>query len=43
MGTGVGQSPGGPGEEIRFTGWLGLLRALYEVTGAFGDHPEREP
>jgi hypothetical protein len=43
MGTGVGQSPGGPGEEIRFTGWLGLLRALYEVTGASGDHPEREP
>ena len=26
----------GPGkdQEIRFTGWLGLLRALYEVTGA---------
>lgn len=23
-------------EEIRFTGWLGLLRALYEVTGAPG-------
>jgi hypothetical protein len=23
----------GQGEEIRFTGWLGLLRALYEVTG----------
>ena len=23
-------------EEIRFTGWLGLLRALYEVTGAAG-------
>jgi hypothetical protein len=22
--------------EIRFTGWLGLLRALYEVTGAAG-------
>jgi hypothetical protein len=21
-------------QEIRFTGWLGLLRALYEVTGA---------
>ena len=20
--------------EVRFTGWLGLLRALYEVTGA---------
>ena len=24
----------GNDEEIRFTGWLGLLRALYEVTGA---------
>jgi hypothetical protein len=23
-------------EEIRFTGWLGLLRALHEVTGAAG-------
>jgi hypothetical protein len=23
-------------EEIRFTCWLGLLRALYEVTGAPG-------
>jgi hypothetical protein len=23
-------------EEIRFTGWLGLLRALYEVTGGPG-------
>jgi hypothetical protein len=23
--------PGGP--ELRFTGWLGLLRALYEVVG----------
>jgi len=22
--------------EIQFTGWLGLLRALYEVTGANG-------
>jgi hypothetical protein len=22
--------------EVRFTGWLGLLRALYEVTGAQG-------
>jgi hypothetical protein len=22
--------------EVRFTGWLGLLRALYEVTGASG-------
>ena len=26
----------GNDEEIRFTGWLGLLRALYEVTGAAG-------
>ena len=26
----------GNDEEIRFTGWLGLLRALYEVTGADG-------
>jgi hypothetical protein len=25
-------------EEIRFTGWLGLLRALYEATGAGGSH-----
>jgi hypothetical protein len=22
--------------EIRFTGWLGLLKALYQVTGAAG-------
>jgi hypothetical protein len=34
--------PGGPGagtsrpaaREVRFCGWLGLLRALYEVTGS---------
>ena len=26
-------------EEIRFTGWLGLLRALYEVTGVPGSGP----
>ncbi len=26
----------GQDEEIRFTGWLGLLRALYEVTGGSG-------
>lgn len=25
--------------EIRFTGWLGLLKALYEVTGAAGSGP----
>jgi hypothetical protein len=24
----------GDGEELRFTGWLGLLRVLYEVTGS---------
>jgi hypothetical protein len=28
-----GHCHAGPDEEIRFTGWLGLLRALYEVTG----------
>ena len=29
------------GQEISFTGWLGLLRALYEVTAEPGDaaHP----
>ena len=26
----------GAQQELRFTGWLGLLRALYEVTGAPG-------
>jgi len=25
--------------EIRFTGWLGLLKALYEVTGSAGPGP----
>jgi hypothetical protein len=29
----------GKAEEIRFTGWLGLLRALYEVTGADSTNP----
>lgn len=24
------------GQEISFSGWLGLLRALYEVTGGAG-------
>jgi hypothetical protein len=28
-----GHCHAGQDEEIRFTGWLGLLRALYEVTG----------
>ncbi|MDR2984806.1 MAG: hypothetical protein LBV34_08190 [Nocardiopsaceae bacterium] len=36
------RDPGGQAGEIRFTGWLGLLRALYEVTGAPGAHPESE-
>ncbi len=26
----------GEDKKFRFTGWLGLLRALYEVTGASG-------
>jgi hypothetical protein len=26
--------PGPVTEELRFSGWLGLLRALYDVTGA---------
>jgi hypothetical protein len=30
-----GQAPGP--QEIGFTGWLGLLRALYEVTAEPGD------
>lgn len=34
---------GGMGnEESRFTGWLGLLRALYEVTGPDGAHAAPE-
>ena len=28
-----------PAEEIRFAGWLGLLKALYEVTGGPGSGP----
>jgi len=31
-----GHCHAGQDEEIRFTGWLGLLRALYEVTGGPG-------
>jgi hypothetical protein len=34
-GTGPARAPVTAGE-IRFTGWLGLLKALYEVTGAAG-------
>jgi hypothetical protein len=32
-----GQAPGpSAGQDIGFTGWLGLLRALYEVTAEPG-------
>ena len=31
-----GHCHAGQDEEIRFTGWLGLLRALYEVAGGPG-------
>jgi hypothetical protein len=34
-GAGDAHRPGND-EEIQFTGWLGLLRALYQVTGAAG-------
>ena len=34
----LGQAPGpGARPEIGFTGWLGLLRALYEVTAEPGE------
>jgi hypothetical protein len=37
---GPGSAPGRGGDkEFRFTGWLGLLRALYEVTGSPGGGP----
>ena len=32
-----GPAPGHGDKELRFTGWLGLLRALYEVTGSPGN------
>jgi hypothetical protein len=35
---GQAHHPGGE-QEIGFTGWLGLLRALYEVTAETGDAP----
>jgi hypothetical protein len=31
--SGTGHGPPA-GQEVRFCGWLGLLRALYEVTGS---------
>ena len=33
----------GEGREFRFTGWLGLLRALYDVTGAPAGEPPGDP
>ena len=33
----------GEDKEFRFTGWLGLLRALYEVTGASADGSPADP
>ena len=37
---GPGPAPGQGDWELRFTGWLGLLRALYEVMGSpAGDSP----
>ena len=30
-------------QEISFTGWLGLLRALYDVTAEPGDAPHPRP
>lgn len=39
-----GSAPGrGEDEEFRFTGWLGLLRALYEVMGAPADGSPADP
>ena len=32
--------PSPAGEEIPFTGWLGLLRALYAVVGQPGQPPD---
>jgi hypothetical protein len=42
--SGPGSAPGrGEDKEFRFTGWLGLLRALYEVTGAPADGSLADP
>ena len=39
---GPGRGPGRSAREIWFTGWLGLLRALPEATGAPGAGPGPE-
>jgi hypothetical protein len=42
--SGPGSAPGHLGnEDFRFTGWLGLLRALYEVTGMPAGPSPEEP
>ena len=41
--TGADRSPRPPAGEICFTGWLGLLRAMYEATGESGARPGPEP
>ena len=40
---GADRGRGGQAGVICFTGWLGLLRALYEATGAPGARPDPEP
>jgi hypothetical protein len=34
-----GPAGGQAGEEVPFAGWLGLLRALYQVVGSPGERP----
>ena len=41
-GPGLADHPGSE-QEISFSGWLGLLRALYEVTAEPGDAPPPGP
>jgi hypothetical protein len=41
-GPGTGNGPLA-GREFRFAGWLGLLRALYEVTGSLASGPPGGP
>ena len=44
LASGPGSAAGrGDDKEFRFTGWLGLLRALYEVTGASADGSPADP
>ena len=40
---GADREPRRQAAEVRFTGWLRLLRALYEATGAPGACPGPEP